>query len=311
MRLPCVSIAPGWLRRIDVILCVDPDGSARESTREALVESGFDVETAGSIEQARELVDSKEVECLITEYDLPDGTGFDLVERVREAAPDAACVLFTEVGMADVDTESFEELVVEYLRKDTPNARAELVALVEHSLGARSQTAYPLPRDEDERITVLSRYATDTEALRTAFDRLTEVAAELFDVEYATVGLVDTHHEYFFSCHGSLVDRLDREDTVCTYTILDDGVMVVEDVAEDPRFENNDRLADLGIRFYAGIPLVTPEGHSIGSFCLLDDDPGTFSDRDRELLSMLADEAMDQLELRRLLREAEGGESDD
>ncbi|MGB9963647.1 GAF domain-containing protein [Halobacterium sp. CBA1126] len=292
-----------------MILCVDPAASARERTTDALAAAGFDVAGAGSLSAARDALDEHAVECVVTEHDFGDGTGLELAATVRDRHPDAACVLFTETPLDDVDTDAFGSVVAEYVRKEDGD-RGELVDVVEHALAFRSQTAYPLPDDEAARVAALEQYAADPAELGASLDRLTELATALFDADAAAVGVIDAHTEEFLSCHGVSFDPMDREDTVCTYAILDEDVTVVEDVQADPRFEGNEGLAAADIRFYASAPLVTPDGAAIGTFCVYDDEPREFGDRDRELLSLLGDEAMEQLSLRRRVRDA-GGAGDD
>jgi GAF domain-containing protein len=291
-----------------MILCVDADDDARAAMADAIDDAGFQTVSCASASEAREvLADADRVDCLVTELRLEDATGFDLVREVREHDPDAACVLFTDTPVEDVDTETVGDLVVEYLRKDVPDAHERLVSLVVNSVAFRSQTAYPLPDDEDARLAALERYAADPDALEASLDRLSELATALFDSNSAGVGLVDAHEQRFIACHGAAFDVVEREETICTYAILDDDVTVIEDIGEDPRFEDNDALADADVRFYAGAPIRTPDGQAIGTLCIHDDEPRSFAARDRELLSMLADEAFEQLELRRRLDE--GGAS--
>ncbi|MDH5019251.1 GAF domain-containing protein [Halobacterium rubrum] len=282
-----------------MILCVDGDADAREATRRALADAGFQTAGSGTVDGALDVLADGGVDCVVTEHNLPDGTGLELIRTARDHAPDAACILFTETPLDDIDTAAFGDTVAEYLHRGSDTAHDDLVGLVEHSLAFLSQTAYPLPDDEDARLAALDRYAVDAEGLRDALDRLTDLAGELFGVATATVGLLDAHEEEFVACHGSVFDTLERDATVCTYAILDDDVTVVENVQDDPRFADNDTLREAELRFYAGAPLVTPDGHRIGVFCLHDDEPGTFSERDRELLQSFAAEAMDQFELRR------------
>jgi CheY-like chemotaxis protein len=291
-----------------MILCVDPSESDREVTRDAL-DSAYDVETAASLSGARNALTEETVECLVTEYDLPDGTGLELIQAARNVAPDAACILFTDRPLEDVDTAAFGDVVAEYLSKDAPDAHGELTELVDHAVAFRNQTAYPLPDDEDARLAALERYAATPESLGTSLDRLTELATALFDLDAAAVGLMDAHEQRFLSCFGVSFETVEREETVCTYALLDEGVTVIEDAREDPRFEDNEGLRTADIRFYASAPVTTPEGHAIGTFCVYDDEPRSFADRDRELLSLLADEVMEQLVLRRRLSET-GGEHD-
>ncbi|WP_178915298.1 GAF domain-containing protein [Natronomonas gomsonensis] len=289
-----------------MILCVDQSEADREATRAAL-DPIYEVETTASLSDARSVLTERTVECLVTEYDLPDGTGLELIRAARNDAPDAACILFTDTPLDDIDTAAFGDVVAEYLSKDDPDAHEELTELVEHARLFRNQTAYPLPDDEDARVAALERYATDPESLGDSLDRLTELATALFDLDAAAVGLVDAHEQRFLSCFGVSFDPVEREETVCTYALLDEGVTVIEDTNEDPRFEDNEGLQSADIRFYASAPVTTPEGHAIGTFCVYDDEPRAFSERERELLSLLADEAMEQLTLRLKLRERGGG----
>lgn len=293
-----------------MILCVDPDTDALAATADALADAGFDTRRCGSVDAAREVLRGEvSPDAVVTEYDLPDGTGLDVLRSAREEVPDAVCVLFTETPLDAVDTAAFGDVVADYLSKNSSNANTELAELIEHGLAFGSQTAYPLPEDEEARLAALGRYAVDEAGLEAALDRLTELATALFDVDSAAIGLVDAHHERFISCHGISLDDIDREDTVCTYAIIEDEVTVIEDLTTDPRFSDNEALLNTSIRFYAGTPVTTDDGQAIGTFCVYDDSPRTFSDRDRHLLTLLGDEAMDQLELRRRYRET--GEPED
>ena len=91
---------------------------------------------------------------------------------------------------------------------------------------------------------------------------------------------------------------MDRQDSICTFTILEDEVMTVEDVTEDPRFESrSEELLDLGIRAYMGANLVTEAGLAIGPLCIYDDRPREFSPADEAYLSDLAALATDLIKL--------------
>lgn len=294
-----------------MILCVDPDSAALESTRETLADAGYETVGHGTLESAQRAVSEAHPDCLVTAYDLPDGDGLELISTVRELSPDTACILYTDHSIDEIGTAAFGETVVEFLRRDRPDSGAELVALVEHSLAFRNHTSYPLPDDENARLSALEQYTAEPAGLSDALDRLTDIATALFDIDSAAVGLIDAHSEEFISCAGASYGRMEREETICTYAILDDRVTVIEDVAADPRFETNEGLAAAGIRFYAGAPIVTPDGHAIGVFCVHDAEPRTFSERDRTLLVSLAAQAMDQMELRRQLQDAEVTDDDE
>ncbi|WP_254841376.1 GAF domain-containing protein [Natronomonas marina] len=293
-----------------MILCIDSDTNELGRTRDALEAGGFRTRGADSLEAARTELDEESVDCLVTEYDLPDGSGLELLRESRRTAPDTACVLYTDRSLEEIDTAAFGDVIAEYVPKGDPDAVDRLVDIVEHSLAFRSQTAYPLPENEDARLAALERYAEDPASLSASLGRLTELAAEQFNVDAAAVGLIASHEERFISCHGTSLDSLEREETICTYAILDEDVTVVEDTAEDPRFSDNEEVRAAGIRFYAGAPMTTTDGHRVGVFCLHHSEARSLAERDRELLSLYADEAMEQLELRHRLRDTEGGQTD-
>jgi GAF domain-containing protein len=221
-------------------------------------------------------------------------------------SPDTPCVLFTEVSPTELDTEDFEGLIVEYLSKNAPETYDRLGQLVQDMWMHRSQVGYLLPDDETERLEALQEYDVENLDFEDTADRLSALVASRFDVPVAFVGLVERTEENFVACHGANWDSLDREDTTCTFNILDDDVMIVEDIQEDHRFKNNDSLFSLGIRSYAGANMTTSEGHTIGSLCLVDYEPRTFTDQQKAELQQFADEAVEQLELRQRLQDVEG-----
>jgi len=293
------------------VLCVDPDDDGRAATAAAL--AGPDDTTVlqrDALAAAQTAVTDTALDCVVTEYDLPGGTGLDLTAHLREHAPDTPCILFTDADPGRIRTASHEDVVVEYLPKDTPGARESLVHLVGNVVAQRTQTGYPLPSGEDERLAALEQYDRPRMSATDAFDRLTALTRSHFDIDVAFVGLVDAHEERFLACAAADWETLDRENTICTHTILQDDVLVVEDTHDDERFADSDRLDELNVRAYAGVPLETPRGASIGAYCMTDDEPRSFSESELGDLRLFAEEAMEQLELRRQLNEC-GGEGAD
>lgn len=286
------------------ILCVDPDETARGETVETLraeltgVDATF--ETAGRVDEAEALL-TTDTAVLITEYMLPDGTGFELIERSRDICPDAGCLLYTDTDPDSISTDELCGAITEYVGKGSIFGAERLTQLVETTIETNAQSSYPVPQNEDERLAALQSYDLDDPQLESSLDRVTDLAASHFGVEQASINIINEHSQEFLACYGpaSEWETMDREDSICTFTILeDDGVMAVEDVTEDPRFESrSEALIDLGIRSYLGANLVTSTGLVIGPLCVYDDDPRSFSDADRGYLQTLASLAMDIIEL--------------
>lgn len=244
----------------------------------------------------------RDVDCVVSAYDLPDGTGFDLFESVRAAAPDVPCVLWTD-RPADVPTGPDLPVVESVDRAAGVDALADVV---ETAVETRSHAAYPLPPDEDARLDAVERYPVDALLDDRTLDRLAGLAAEHVGAPVSVVGLVGAHEQRFVVCRGADWPPIHRQDAVCTYTVLGGAPLAVEDVREDPRFRSNGVLADLGVRSYLGAPLVAPGDHAVGTLCVCDHRPRRFTDDARAALEQFAAEAMEQLELRRRLGEWDG-----
>src|SRR5215468_9418192 len=160
-----------------------------------------------------------------------------------------------------------------------------------------------VPENERERLVALRSYRILDTGPEERFDRLTRLAARLFDKEIALVSLVDEARQWFKSKHGLDTPEMPREIAFCAHAILNHEVMVVEDASADPRFADNPVVrCSPNIRFYAGAPLIDRDGFGLGTLCVLDRRPvAHFSDGDRAQLADLAALVVDELELRRSL----------
>lgn len=156
-------------------------------------------------------------------------------------------------------------------------------------------------RREDERLAALARYdILDTPSEET-FDRITRITKKFFRVPMVAVSLIDGHRQWFKSRQGVNVCETGRDPAFCNVAIRRDGVLVVNDALADPRFAENPLVTgDPYIRFYAGAPLRTSDGHALGALCVLDTEPRDFSDDDVAMLTDLSQIVMDEIELRQL-----------
>lgn len=145
------------------------------------------------------------------------------------------------------------------------------------------------PSNEAERARALQRLnILDTQA-EERFDRLTRIAMRMFDVPIALVSLVDSNRQWFKSCLGLPVTETPRDISFCGHAILGDEIFIINDASQDPRFADNPLVTGApNIRFYAGRPIRTLRGFKIGTLCLIDSKPRTFSDKDIQDLDDLA-----------------------
>jgi PAS domain S-box-containing protein len=134
-----------------------------------------------------------------------------------------------------------------------------------------------------------------------AVNSLVRTASRLCGVSVAMVGLLDDHRQWLLSVIG-LPDAREvaRELTVCTHTIGQDAIVVVEDLAEDPRFRDLPMVKEgARIRFYAGVPLINPEGFALGALCVADREPRRLDDSQVAALEDIAVAVGELLEARR------------
>ncbi|MBH1987345.1 MAG: EAL domain-containing protein [Burkholderiales bacterium] len=163
-----------------------------------------------------------------------------------------------------------------------------------------SQAPLIPPDQEAERLRALLSYLVlDTEP-EAAFDDLTALAARVMNVPIALVSLIDQERQWFKSKQGLSVCETPRSAAFCDHAIRSRHLMVVPDARLDARFADNPLVTgDPHIRFYAGAPLLTPEGHALGTLCIIDREPRQLDESQRTTLALLSRQVMAQLELRK------------
>jgi len=164
-------------------------------------------------------------------------------------------------------------------------------------------TPYPIPADEPLRLRDLERRAVIGLASDPHFERLVDLAASLFEAPMVAISLVDAERQWFLASRGlGGLQETPRSTAFCAHAIAGTGVMVVPDALSDERFRSNPLVQESPhIRFYAGAPLRSPDGHNLGTLCVLDTTPRSPLDpHGQQQLQCLADLVMRELELRRL-----------
>ena len=271
-------------------------------------EDGLAPIEATSVGEAVDRIAERPVDCVVTAYDLPDGSGLDVVGTLRAEQPQTPSVLFTDVKPGEIDTAAFEEMIVEYLNRDLPDALDRLGFVVDDVITHSAQVGFLKPDDEQSRLEALQEYDVDELPIEESFSRLTDLITSHFDAAVAFIGLIEKDEENFLACTGADWDSLTREDTICTHSMLQEDVMVVEDITEDDRFSSNEVLQNLGIVSYAGANMTTSDGQVIGQVCLIDHEPRQYSASQQADLEGFADTAMEILELRQNLGDARATE---
>ena len=162
----------------------------------------------------------------------------------------------------------------------------------------------PVPRNEARRLKILWQYDLLDTVPEEIFDDLTELAARICEAPIALISLIDEKRQWFKSKVGVTINETSRDISFCAYAITQENLFIVPDATLDPRFAKNPLVtSDPKIRFYAGAPLITPDGHALGSLCVIDKVPRELREDQKQALRILARHVVSQLELRRRSRE--------
>ncbi|MFN6528164.1 sensor domain-containing diguanylate cyclase [Nostoc sp. ChiSLP03a] len=157
----------------------------------------------------------------------------------------------------------------------------------------------PLPDNEAQRLKALADYNILDTLPEQAFDDLTAIAAYICKTPIALISLVDSDRQWFKSKLGIECSEIPRHGSFCSYTILQpEEILVVPNALKDDRFNNNPLVkGNRKIRFYAGVPLITPDGLPIGTLCVMDTIPHHLSYQQLDALRRLSRQAIAQIEL--------------
>jgi GAF domain-containing protein len=151
---------------------------------------------------------------------------------------------------------------------------------------------------EIERLKAVKRFENFDFALHNGLQGLLEIAADIYETPAAFITLIDDDDQFFKVSHGFQVLRMPRETSFCTHTILLHEPMIVCDALKDNRFANSPLVRDApNIRFYAGAALSDYDGQNIGTLCVMDNKPKQISEDKKQLLPILAKQAIHLMEL--------------
>jgi GAF domain-containing protein len=175
--------------------------------------------------------------------------------------------------------------------------------MVGEGSGSRAVTPWPTPvpavrwelgrhahqQLDRQRVRSIGRSGLLTADNEERFDQIVRRAQELFGTSAASIAVITENRQILKSFVGPLVRTLDRRHTFCNLTIQGEDPLIIPDVLEDPRFNTSPLVrGDGGMRFYAGFPLRGPAGWIIGTLCVMDQAPRTFTPADRYALRTLA-----------------------
>lgn len=154
----------------------------------------------------------------------------------------------------------------------------------------------PIPHNEDDRVWALTEFDIDYSDTSGLLKDLVELAAKIAGTKISLVNLIDTYTQWTVANFGLPLDQMKREDSVCQYTIVQDGGFEVKSLSTDERFKDKFFVVDdPKLEYYFGIPLATQDGYNLGALCVLDTTTKTLSPEKVELLKIVAKEVVNRL----------------
>ncbi|MDQ3066719.1 MAG: GAF domain-containing protein [Actinomycetota bacterium] len=162
-----------------------------------------------------------------------------------------------------------------------------------------TEAAGKIPDNEDARLDAVRRYDILDTPPDGAFDRITALAARLFDVPISIISIVDHDRIWFKSAHGIDAEEIGRDPGLCASAVCEVEPWLVTNAEIDVRTIDNPLVAgELGLRFYFGVPLTTSDGFNLGTLNVIDIRPREVTEAEVQMLEDLAAVVMDELELR-------------
>jgi signal transduction histidine kinase len=174
------------------------------------------------------------------------------------------------------------------------------------------KNANTLPYDEAKRLEALDSYHILDTLEEKDYDDLTALAAAICGVPIALISLVDKDRQWFKSHRGLAARETPINQSFCAHAIVaSNDIMIVEDARKDDRFKDNPLVTGHpNISFYAGVPLTSDDGYSLGTLCVIDSKKNSLSLEQQSALKIVGQQVMDKLELRRKIRVLEATDAE-
>jgi predicted PurR-regulated permease PerM/GAF domain-containing protein len=294
------------------VVCVPASAYRDELAGEMLVQllrnQGFEAENLPARLKHQELIDrtiEMRPECVCVSALPPTSIvqARNLAAAVRERLDDVTILI--GVWSARLDAENIRDRLRVAHANGVAVSLGDAVVHISKMTTAISDEMLPAPTppNEEARLGELNGLNLLDTPAEPNFDRLTERLTKLFKVPIALLTLIDKERQWFKSQTGLPADLAEagcteREVSICGHVIANNEMLIVRDLARDPRFANNPFVRERGLRFYAGVPLRGPNGFPVGSLCILDTKPRTMTIQEQDLLKMIAEDVMEQIKRR-------------
>jgi phosphoribosyl 1,2-cyclic phosphodiesterase/DNA-binding response OmpR family regulator len=289
------TVEPALVERSVLLHVADPSTAAALSN--AIRAEGLRPQFISDIHDLKRLISDHRPALAVIEHDPPRVDGMAMAQALRQAEGQESDLPVVIVAAKEDAAAGSAAGVTDWLIKPFSESftRTKVRAWVLRTACHWMRAA--VPEDEEERLTSLQALKILDTGQEDRFDRVTRLAAALFNVPVALVSLVDANRQWFKSRHGLDAAETSRDASFCAHVVYDRQPMIVPDTFQDPRFADNPLvLGEPRIRFYAGAPLILQNGRCVGSLCLIDTRPRFMGESDLARLHDLTELAIQELE---------------
>jgi phosphoribosyl 1,2-cyclic phosphodiesterase/DNA-binding response OmpR family regulator len=289
------AVEPELVERSVLLHVADPATAAALSN--AIRAEGLRPQFISNIHDLERLISDHRPALAVIEHDPPRVDGMAMAQALRQAEGQESDLPVVIVAAKEDAAAGSAAGVTDWLIKPFSESftRTKVRAWVLRTACHWMRAA--VPEDEEERLASLQALKILDTGQEDRFDRVTRLAAALFNVPVALVSLVDANRQWFKSRHGLDATETSRDASFCAHVVYDRQPIIVPDTFQDSRFADNPLvLGEPRIRFYAGAPLILQNGSCVGSLCLIDTRPRFMGESDLARLHDLTELAVQELE---------------
>lgn len=288
------------------VVIAEDDRDLAEVFKDTLELCGFAVVVAPDGERALALLDRVQPAAVLTDMMMPVMDGLELLRRIQaRPAPRPAVIAMSALKPYLAEARKLGAVATLHKPFDFEVLEATVKAAV--TGGALPPEAHPredsLAEAEAGRLRAVLELRLDQPAPSAALTEFTERVARLFHVPICLVSIITTERQLWSAQCGLPPDMAAagsdaREHAFCTHAVAARTALVVQDATTNPFFAHNHLVTTRGLRFYAGVPLLTRLGEAVGTLCILDFSPRKFTYFDLELLGVLSRRVLAELDWR-------------
>jgi PAS domain S-box-containing protein len=291
------------------ILIVDDDELLCERVEQLLASKGIRSISVNSLQMAGEAMRAVYFPVVVLDRRLGDGDGLALCREYRARQVDrrvSILVLSSQDSAADAKTAIAAGADAFLSKRSSDSELIERVTQL-YAVAAGRISPPSEPGSSADRTRALAQYGITDTPPEQEYDDVVRIAATLCRVPIALISFVDDERQWFKAKSGLSLAETPREHAFCAHAIASpDEIMVVQDALQDERFATNPLVTgDPQIRFYAGAPLVTADGHTLGTICVMDRVPRNLEPQTLDALAALARQVIILLEQRKTRAELE------